>query len=306
MSNSIENSFLLLQQSFNGTTSALTGPKIQIAIRIGNRLCVVFAGIVNHLHTIFLPHHQLLGVVQTLKRVDELLETRVEQQKSDGRIILCYLICSQIFLPLQIYFGYVIKDSGALILFLYSYNVYINLGVNANELQYIALCHIIQTRFKTINKNIKELKKQLKNNQNEHTNQIQILQQTHFILTKLTGRINSIYDVRLFFSFFCCMTNVLTNLYFMIFGEAVIFEPLDEAGKIKFITITFLWALYYTTRLTMLCFASQKLCKEVKKFYFILFVVVKLIMFKANTTKKLVCRMTKYACNAGLKREVKL
>lgn len=234
-------------------------PKIQIAIRIGNRLIIVCAGIVNHLHTFLFVHKNFIYITEILMYVDELLKISDKHHKEDRKVIWCYVIVSQSFLALQLYFVYILKDISVMILCLYTFSVYINLGVAANELQYIAFCETIRSRFKLINENLK----QLKNGQNISASDIELLRHTHLTLVKLTEKTNSVYNTRLFFSFFCCMTNVLSNLYFMIFGEALIFEPSDVMEKIKFIIVTLLWAFYYTMRLTLLCIASQMLCKEV-------------------------------------------
>lgn len=197
--------------------------------------------------------------MQTLKYVDDILKTSEEEYKNDRRIIYCYLFCSQIFLPMQLYFAYILDDVSLTILAMYSYSLYTNLGLTGSELQYITLCQIIRSRFKLINKNINAMKKHFKSESKDFAEEIELFRHAHLILTKLAEHTNKVYDIRLFFSFFCCMTNVLSNLYFMIFGDTSFFDPADS----KVIAITLLWALYYTVRLTLICLASQMLCKEV-------------------------------------------
>lgn len=218
------------------------------------------AGIVNHLHTLLFSHYNIIYVVETIGHIDILLKTSDDHHRKDRKIVWCYLICSQTFLILQIYFIFILVQLDMIIVSMYTFSVYINLGVTANELQYIALCQIIRSRFIIINQKIKALKR---NDTQNLGDTMEMLRYTHRILVRLSERTNNFFDIRLFFSFFCCMTNVLANLYFMIFGETYIFEPTDQAEKIRFIILTFLWALYYFMRMTMLCLASQTLCKEV-------------------------------------------
>lgn len=222
-------------------------------------MIIVCAGIVNHLHTLLFSHQNIIYVVEIITHIDTLLETSNDHHKKDRKIIWCYLVCSQTFLILQLYFVFILLQNGTIIVSMYTFSVYINLGVTANELQYIALCQIIRSRFILINEKIKTLKNSTQN----LGDKMEMLRYSHRILVQLTERTNGFFDIRLFFSFFCCMTNVLANLYFMIFGETYIFEPADQAEKIRFIILTFLWSLYYFMRMTMLCLASQTLCKEV-------------------------------------------
>lgn len=266
----LRNDCFLFQYAFNATTTALTAPKIQIVIRIGNRLIIICAGIVNQLHTLFFSDQNTIDIIQTILHIDSLLKIENGQHKSDRKIIVAYLICSQTFLALQLYFISVLQHTGTLIVAMYSFSVYVNLGVAATELQYIAICQVIRSRYALINQKIKIFKNQLKNGMGDFENEIETLRYAHRILVTMTERTNRSFDLRLFFSFFCCMTNVLANLYFMIFGETYIFEPEDYQQKIQYVMLTFLWALYYFMRMTLLCLASQTLCKEVGGFFLLL------------------------------------
>lgn len=232
---------------------------------------------VNQLHILLFLQRDLVNVAQKVLYMDGVLKTSDEQHRRDRRIICCYMVCSVTFIISGLYYTYFLYvNINQTVSIFYALTDYINEGVASSDLQYIALCQIIRSRFNHVNTRIKNLKKQLKNEPQDVAKELKMLRQTHFTLTQLAERTNSIYNVRLFFSFICCFMNSLTNLYFLIFGETEINKHGDDGAKgFRIIVVACLGAMFYLVKLIMLCLASELLCKEVQLLFFVLLVVIK-------------------------------
>lgn len=91
---------------------------------------------------------------------------------------------------------------------------------------------------------------------------ILVLRNAHRILSDLTVKINQHYNVRLLLSLYCCITNMLINTYFAIFGGYGTSRAETSGNSVRETITAITWSIYYLQRFIFICTASEKLCKE--------------------------------------------
>lgn len=220
---------------------------------------------INLLHTFFFCHQHLICITDKIQHLDVRLKLNNDHHRKDRTIVRRYLICSLSYLTYNLCFCSVLQGATAFLLFTYFFYVYLNLGGMSNELQYIALCQIIRSRFAVVNQRLSDLlKRQMKSGATGPTiqNELRTLREAHLTLARLAKQTNASFNTRLFISFFCCLVNMLGNLYLLIFEETLMFGP-QFWDKIYVLGAIFTRASFFFVRLTLLCLASQILCKEV-------------------------------------------